>query len=166
MSNRPGNGSFRQTFEAIVEVERGPASEIAFNDERLPIDDFVITGFSADGRAEAPVVFAGWGIVSEEHGIDDYADLDVSGRIVLVRRYTPKDGAFEDEDTQRRLGDLRFKAFTARERGAAGLLVGVARLAALVRLARKGCAREQQGNAAAGQKAKQACIELHRVTAR
>jgi Tol biopolymer transport system component len=118
-----GNGSFRQTFEAIVKVERGPASEIAFNNERLPTDDFVITGFSADGRAEAPVVFAGWGIVSEEHGVDDYADLDVSGRIVLVRRYTPKDGAFEDEDTQRRLGDLRYKAFTARERGAAGLLV-------------------------------------------
>ncbi len=118
-----GNGDFRQTFEAIVDVERGPASEITINSARLSDDEFAVTGFSANDRTEAPVVFAGWGIVSEEHGIDDYADLDVTDRIVLVRRYTPKDGVFEDEDTQRRLGDLRYKAFTARERGAVGLLV-------------------------------------------
>ena len=118
-----GNGSFRQTFEATVDVERGPESGIVINNERLPAEDYVITGFSANGRIEAPVVFAGWGIVAEDHGIDDYANLDVTGRVVLVRRYTPKDGMFEDEETQRRLGDLRFKAFTARERGAAGLLV-------------------------------------------
>jgi hypothetical protein len=61
--------------------------------------------------------------VSGEHGIDDYAGLDVTGRIVLVRRYTPTDGAFADEPLQRRLGSLRYKAFTARERGAIGLLV-------------------------------------------
>ncbi|MFQ5655068.1 MAG: hypothetical protein ACE5GW_10100, partial [Planctomycetota bacterium] len=33
---------------------------------------------------EAPVVFAGRGIVSEEHQIDDYRDLEVEGRIVVV----------------------------------------------------------------------------------
>ncbi len=118
-----GNGSYRQTFEAIVDVERGPASAVAINNVDLPPDDFVIAGFSANSRISAPVVYAGWGIVSEEHGLDDYADLDVTDRIVLVRRYTPNDGVFADEDTQRRLGDLRYKAFTARERGAAGLLV-------------------------------------------
>ena len=118
-----GDGSYRQVFEAVVDVERGPASRITINDERLPADAFVSPGFSANGHIEAPVIFAGWGIVSEEHGIDDYADLDVSGRIVLVRRYTPKDGVFEDEENQRRLGDPRYKAFTARERGAVGLLV-------------------------------------------
>ena len=118
-----GNGSYRQRFEAVVDVERGAASGITIDNADLPADDFVVTGFSANGRAEAPVVFAGWGIVSEDHGIDDYAGLDVTDRIVLVRRYTPKDGVFEDEEMQRRLGDLRFKAFTARERGAAALLV-------------------------------------------
>ena len=41
----------------------------------------------------------------------------------MVRRYTPKDGVFEDDAVQRRLGDLRYKAFTAREHGAVGLLV-------------------------------------------
>jgi len=118
-----GNGSFRQTFDAVVDVERGPGSALDVDGESVPEDDYVITGFSANARVEAPVVFAGWGIVSEDHGIDDYAGLDVSGQIVLVRRYTPEDGPFEDEEIQRRLGDLRFKAFTARERGATGLLV-------------------------------------------
>jgi hypothetical protein len=41
----------------------------------------------------------------------------------MVRRFTPEDGVFADETVQRRLGDLRYKAFVARERGAIGLLV-------------------------------------------
>ena len=118
-----GNGSYRQTFEAVVEVERGPDSAVVINNEQLPGEDYVITGFSATGRAAAPIIFADWGVVSEDLGIDNYAGLDVAGRIVLVRRYTPEDGVFADEEVQRRLGDLRYKAFVARERGAVGLLV-------------------------------------------
>ena len=62
-------------------------------------------------------------MVSEENAIDDYQGIDARGRIVLVRRFTPQDGAFEDATLRRRLSDLRYKAFTARERGAVGLLV-------------------------------------------
>ena len=83
----------------------------------------MIPGFSANGTAAAPVVFAGWGIDSDEHGVNDYASLDVDGKVVLVRRFTPKDGAFDDQDVQRRLGDIRYKAFKAREHGAVALLV-------------------------------------------
>jgi Tol biopolymer transport system component len=117
------SGSYRQSFEAVVEVERGPTTALTLGGEVLPSDDFMIPGFSADGELVAPVVFAGWGINSEEHGIDDYEDVDAEGRIILVRRYTPKDGVFEDEEVQRRLGDMRYKAFTAREHGAVGLLI-------------------------------------------
>ncbi len=118
-----GDGRYRQSFQAVVDVERGPTTRLAVNGEVAPADDFVIPGFSSNGEFVAPVVFADWGIVSEEHGVDDYQGIDAEGRIVLVRRYTPKDGVFEDEALQRRLGDLRYKAFTAREHGAVGLLV-------------------------------------------
>jgi len=117
------NGGFRQRFEAVVEVERGPTAQLVLGGDELPADEFMTPGFSANAAISAPVVFAGWGIDSEEHGIDDYDGIDAEGKIVLVRRFSPKDGAFEDEKVQRRLGDLRYKAFTAREHGAIGLLI-------------------------------------------
>ena len=118
-----GNGSYRQSFRAVVAVERGPATRLSVGGEDLAAEDFTVPGFSDSGTVTAPVVFAGWGVVSEEHDIDDYQGVDAQGRIVLVRRYTPQDGAFEDESLRRRLSDLRYKAFTAREHGAIGLLV-------------------------------------------
>ncbi|NNE38460.1 MAG: M20/M25/M40 family metallo-hydrolase, partial [Gammaproteobacteria bacterium] len=104
-------------------VERGPDAALTLDGEEIPLEDFVIPGFSISEKVSAPVVFAGWGIDSEEHNINDYDGIDVKGRIVLVRRFTPKDGVFEDAEIQQRLGDLRYKAFTAREHGALGLLV-------------------------------------------
>lgn len=118
-----GHGSYRQSFHAVVGVERGPATRLSVGGEDVPDGDFVVPGFSASGAVTTPVVFAGWGVVSQENAIDDYAGIDAEGRIVLVRRYTPEDGAFADESLRRRLSDLRYKAFTARERGAVGLLI-------------------------------------------
>lgn len=118
-----GGGSYRQTFDAVVGVHVGPATALTLNGQAVPAEKFAVQGFSAQGQVSAPVVFAGWGIVSAEHDIDDYANVDVSGRIVLVRRFTPEDGIFEDKKLQNRLGALRYKAFTAREHGAVGLLV-------------------------------------------
>jgi Tol biopolymer transport system component len=117
------NGSYRQRFDAVVDVEQGPTTALTLDGKPVSGDDFITPGFSSNGSISAPVVFAGWGIDSDEHGINDYDGIDAEGKIVLVRRFTPKDGAFEDEDVQRRLGDIRYKAFKAREHGAVGLLV-------------------------------------------
>ena len=117
------DGGYRQRFDAVVAVENGPGTLLRIDGEDLDSADFMVPGFSASAAVAAPVVFAGWGIASEDNDIDDYADLDVEGKVVLVRRYTPKDGVFEDKDLQRRLGGIRYKAFTARERGAAALLI-------------------------------------------
>ena len=118
-----GNGSYRQRFGAVVGVERGPGTRLSVAGDEIPAEDFMVPGFSASTAVSAPVVFAGWGVVSEAHDIDDYRGVDAEGHIVLVRRYTPQDGAFEDPALRGRLSDLRYKAFTARERGAVGLLV-------------------------------------------
>ena len=118
-----GDAGYRQSFRAVAGVERGPGTRLTVAGDDAPEGDFVVPGFSASATVSAPVVFAGWGLVSEEHGIDDYADVDAEGRIVLVRRFAPQDGAFEDDTLRRRLSDLRYKAFTARERGAVALLV-------------------------------------------
>jgi Tol biopolymer transport system component len=117
------NGSYRQSFEAVVDVERGAATNLSVDGLGVDAGAYMVPGFSAEGSVDAPVVFADWGIVSADHGIDNYEGLDVEGKIVLVRRFTPTDGEFEDDELKRRFGDIRYKAFTARENGAVALLV-------------------------------------------
>jgi hypothetical protein len=51
--------------------------------------DFLPLLFSDSGRIEAALVFAGWGISAPDLGYDDYAGLDVKGKIVLCFRGKP-----------------------------------------------------------------------------
>ena len=116
-------GTYLSPFMAPVEVIAEDETALAVADEPIARDAFQVTGFSASGRASGTVVFAGYGITSEEHQVDDYAGVDASGKIVLVRRFTPTGGVFEDTGLQQRFSALRYKAWNARQHGAAGLLV-------------------------------------------
>src|SRR5262249_50268571 len=69
---------------------------------------------------EAPLVYAGYGIAASELGHDDYKGLDVKGKVVLARRFAPERFNL---DAQRKHGDVRRKAWIAREHGARALLV-------------------------------------------
>ncbi len=117
------NGTFRQRFEVESAVEVGPGTRLAIDGLAVVEADFRPAPFSASGEVEAEVVAAGYGITSQEHGIDDYAGLDVQGKIVVVRRFVPAGEPFDDTEVERRLSDLRYKAFNAREHGALGLLM-------------------------------------------
>ena len=119
-------GTFRQAFDVAVEVRAGAESGVGLGGERIATggEGFVPLAFSPVRAAvTAPVVFAGYGVSAPELGHDDYAGLDVAGRIVLVRRFVPAGEAFAERENERRYGDLRYKAWIAREHGAAGLLV-------------------------------------------
>jgi Zn-dependent M28 family amino/carboxypeptidase len=56
----------------------------------LPDEGLVSPSVSRE-RVEvtAPVVFAGFGVTAPEHGYDDYASLDVKGKIVALRANAP-----------------------------------------------------------------------------
>jgi hypothetical protein len=41
-------------------------------------------------RLEAPAVFAGFGLTAPEYGVDDYAGLDVRGKVVVVLASSPR----------------------------------------------------------------------------
>ncbi|HNW89673.1 MAG TPA: M20/M25/M40 family metallo-hydrolase [Bacteroidales bacterium] len=51
--------------------------------------DFVCRGFSGKGNFTAPVVFCGYGISFPEIAYDDYENVDVKGKIVLVFKQNP-----------------------------------------------------------------------------
>ncbi len=115
--------SYLQPFDAPVAVTSGPGTALSIDGAEVAAEEFTPLGFSGVGSAAGEVVFAGYGISSDEHSIDDYEGLEVEGRLVAVRRFTPEGEPFSDEEVKRKLGDLRRKAFTARERGALALLV-------------------------------------------
>ncbi|HYT92059.1 MAG TPA: M28 family peptidase [Gemmataceae bacterium] len=52
--------------------------------------DFEVTGGSGPGKLEAPLVFAGFGAIAPEEKYDDYKDLDVAGKVVVVIRRVPR----------------------------------------------------------------------------
>jgi Peptidase family M28/PA domain/PDZ domain/WD40-like Beta Propeller Repeat len=116
-------GSFRQRFPVVTAVDLKPTSTVVIGGKPVDRTSFAVLGFSAEGKANAPLVLAGYGIVAPEHKIDDYAGLDVKGKVVLVRRYAPEDERTGDANMRRRLGDLRRKAWVAREKGAVALVV-------------------------------------------
>lgn len=124
VSPAAGEGGFLHSFQVPVEVEVGATTRLVVGGEVVPASDARPASFSSSGdQVEGAVVAAGYGISAAELGIDDYADLEVEGKIVAVRRFTPTSESFEESETQRRYSDLRYKAFNARQHGAAGLIV-------------------------------------------
>jgi Tol biopolymer transport system component len=115
--------SFRQAFPVTTTVKPGPKTQVKLGGTVLPADAYTVIGFSAQGAAQAPVVLAGYGIAEPSSSVDDYAKLDVKGKIVVVRRFVPDSATFSETEKQRLFGDLRYKAWTARERGAKALIV-------------------------------------------
>ena len=116
------NGTFRHTFEVVTSV-RVERAVLAAGERKLGEADVVPLGFSASGTVTAPLVLAGYGVSAAAAGRDDYAGVDVKGKIAVVRRFVPEGESFATPEAQRRHGDLRHKAWLARERGAKAVVV-------------------------------------------
>ncbi|WP_024353114.1 M28 family peptidase [Brevundimonas naejangsanensis] len=71
--------------------------------------------------ANAPVVFAGYGIHAPERGWDDYGDLDVTGAVVLVVAGEP-DGELFNGPYATNYQSAAYKADEAERRGAVAVL--------------------------------------------
>jgi Tol biopolymer transport system component len=118
-----GDG-YRQGFPVVTSIKSGEATTVSIDGKALAKEDYVVLGYSpAKADVKGDMVLAGYGIVAKDAGIDDYAKLDVKKKIVVVRRFAPEGGKLGSTEAQRRYGDIRRKAFSAREKGAAALVV-------------------------------------------
>jgi Peptidase family M28/PDZ domain/PA domain len=86
--------------------------------------EFAPFGFSPEAEIEGPVVFAGYGITAKNLDWDDYAGLDVKGRIVLLFRHEPHEGTPKARPF-RQAGHSSFdrKIRNAHAHGAIGVIV-------------------------------------------
>lgn len=86
--------------------------------------DVTVRAITNDGRASisnASVVFAGYGITAPERNWDDYGDIDVRGKIVIVMPGEPDGDVFNGEySTTYESG--AYKADEALRRGAIGIV--------------------------------------------
>ena len=95
---KPGgdNGTYFQNFlvSGGARIEKPAALVLTGPAEKtitLKTDEqFTVQRSSGAGTVDAGIVFAGYGITSPKHVYDDYAGLDVAGKVVIVLRYAPR----------------------------------------------------------------------------
>jgi hypothetical protein len=98
-----GNGEYIQEYpHPCVEIKEGSTMEILFpvnGSKRKEIvwlpktypwgDGWFAGNSSGNGEITADIVYAGFGVTAPELGYDDYAAINVEGKIVLIEGETP-----------------------------------------------------------------------------
>lgn len=93
----------------------GKSGALTFGEDYLPSAQ----ARQAETSITAPLVFVGYGVVAPERGRDDYAGLDVKGKIVVVLNGAPS--GFQTE-IRAHYGNVNVKRVEAAKRGAVGVL--------------------------------------------
>ena len=125
-------GSYLQAFDFTAGVSLGKDNKLTATiaGVALPLKsdvDWRPLSFSRTGSAPAgEVVFAGYGLAAPKDGAnaeyDSYAHLDIAGKWVLIWRDLPNNVDAKTRIHLSRYSDLRYKAATARAKGAAGVI--------------------------------------------
>jgi Zn-dependent M28 family amino/carboxypeptidase len=135
MGLEPGNGDSYFQEVPMVSIITYPEQSIAFKGAQGSVvgeglKDFVIWTQRTDSVVriqDAEVVFAGFGIVAPEYGWDDYKNLDVKGKIVVVMINDPgfgsEDPTFFKGNTMTYYGRWTYKYEEAARQGALGCLI-------------------------------------------
>jgi aminopeptidase YwaD len=121
---KPADGkNYEQAFPVAIGAHLGPGNRMRYlepgeKEAVLAPTDFVPFSFSSNGKLDAPVVFAGYGVTDKEKHYDDYAGVDVAGKIVLVLRHEPDEG-----QTPSQHASFAEKAVNAKMHGAKGVIL-------------------------------------------
>lgn len=119
-----GEGSsFKQTFSILDSVKIGKNNSLKINDRPLSIEkDYVPLWFSGNASLSSEVIFAGYGInmITDSLIWNDYKDLDIDGKWVMVMRHSPE--RENPHSAYAPHSDLHNKMIEARDRGAAGII--------------------------------------------
>jgi hypothetical protein len=112
-----------QAFEISNKLKLGSNNILQLEGENYSIkDDFIPISFSSNAEQESEIVFVGYGfnIKGDDFSWNDYSNIDVKGKWVLILRGEPT-----KSDVSIPFGmysSLRSKATVAKDAGAAGVL--------------------------------------------
>ncbi len=127
----PVNGSYFQEVR-LHRVSLGDSNQVVITGKDgkqydLPLKkEFIPFEMTANKQVTGEIVFAGYGITAPELAYDDYANLDVTGKIVVVVKDAPRQ--FDPESPfyikkELIVNKLSEKVRNAIEHGAVGLLI-------------------------------------------
>lgn len=131
----PGNGSsyFQEVPMVNIQTNAAPTMKVHSSKGDFDLkgfDDYVIFTDKTDPLItlnNIPVVFAGYGVVAPEYNWNDYAGLDVKGKVVLVLVNDPGfnsgDTALFKGKTMTYYGRWTYKFEEAARQGAKGCLI-------------------------------------------
>jgi Zn-dependent M28 family amino/carboxypeptidase len=126
-----GDRDYYQAFSVTTAATLGKSNRFRFTSGskeaslRFP-EDFVPLHFSPAAKLQTAVVFAGYGITAPNQNYDDYAGLDVKGKIVLVLRHEPQEFDEKSVFAGKNLTEhskLTAKATNAKMHGAAAVIL-------------------------------------------
>jgi len=123
--------TYFQEFEVSMGRSLGPENQVTLETgtEQIHLQvqrDYVPLTSGPDTVVQGPLVFAGFGISAPELEYDDYRDLDVGGKIVLVFEHEPQEQVEESRFGGRELtpyATVLHKVMNARNRGAVGVIL-------------------------------------------
>ncbi|MDZ7741993.1 MAG: M20/M25/M40 family metallo-hydrolase [Bacteroidota bacterium] len=113
-----------QTYDLVIDVRAGDNNLLSTETNGYVFEeDFIPYPFSQNARLEAGVVFAGYGfeIDNEQLQWNDYQNLKAENKWVMILRGDPQPD--NDESAFINFSGIRNKVLTAKDHGAAGVLV-------------------------------------------
>ncbi len=129
----PGNSKSYFQKVPMVEIKSVPENKMVIKGKTGSLDLHYLSDFVAGSRrlqdqvsiTNSPLVFAGFGIVAPEYGWNDYKDLDVKGKTVVVMINDPgfADSTLFKGKNMTYYGRWTYKFEEASRQGAAGILI-------------------------------------------
>lgn len=130
---KPGNGDSYFQEVPMVEIKSTPEDKMVFKGASGSLKVTYLNDFVAATKrvqpavnlVNSPLVFAGYGIVAPEYKWNDYADLDVKGKTVVVMINDPgfSDSTLFKGKNMTFYGRWVYKFEEAARQGAAGILI-------------------------------------------
>ncbi|HKL67174.1 MAG TPA: PA domain-containing protein, partial [Bacteroidales bacterium] len=112
-----------QELEIVKTVKAGDGNRLVINNKQVDRDKFMPMTFSEDTTVSGEIVFAGYGfsISSDTLRWNDYKNLDVSNKWVMLLRADPE---VDDQSSKfAQVSNDRNKVMLAKDKGAAGVLL-------------------------------------------
>ena len=115
------HGSYRQPFRVKTGVALADGNRLADVDSK----DWTPLGMSSSAPFHGQLAFVGYGIAAPPLNYDDFAGVDLKGKVALMLRYEPQERdekSIFDGKRPSRWSAMRYKVLQARERGATAVI--------------------------------------------
>ncbi len=136
LNTRLFSGSAFQKFKMTTGANLGPKNTLALvgpddkegKPRRIELkigQSFNPLAIGGSGKLDAPLVFVGYGISAKDEKYDDYADIDVKDKVVVVLRHEPQQSnphSVFDGTKNSQYAPFNRKISNAYEHGAVGVL--------------------------------------------